>query len=155
MSVAKGDRGRTADNLETARVLKGLCVYTIQICKNEKNFPKRDRWLLTQPIVKCAVNAYAQARKANSIRVTTEDDYRLRRRYQTKAKANLEALLGLIEIAYDGLSLDGERVAYWTRCVMEAERLMSAWKASDRKRFRKIQEDDPAGNGDRTSGDPL
>ena len=58
MSVAKGDRKETSTNLETAKMLKGLCVYTIQICKNEKNFPKRDRWILTAPIVKCAVKAY-------------------------------------------------------------------------------------------------
>ena len=69
MSVAKGDRKESSSNLETAKMLKGLCVYTIQICKNEKNFPKRDRWILTAPIVKCAVKAYAKVLEANAITV--------------------------------------------------------------------------------------
>ncbi|MBR2822686.1 MAG: hypothetical protein IKE24_03240 [Clostridia bacterium] len=71
MSVAKGDRKESSSNLETARTMKGLCVYTIQICKNEKNFPKRDRWILTAPIVKCAVKAYAKVLE-NAKKVITE-----------------------------------------------------------------------------------
>ena len=106
MSVAKGDRKQGSDNLEVEKLAKGLCVYTIQICKNEKNFPKRDRWILTNEIVSCAVKAYGKIREANSITVTTLDDYMLRRKDQIKARKKLKRMEGLVEIAGDVLSLE-------------------------------------------------
>ena len=136
MSVPKGDRKR--GKLEVLVMLNALCTYTIQICKNEKNFPKRDRWILTQPIVREAVDAYANARKANAIRVVTMDDYRLRREYQLKTRCNIEALMGLIEIAYTCLSLEPERVEYWTGIAIQAEEKLAAWRAGDRKRYAEL-----------------
>ena len=108
MSVPKGKR--TEGKLQVLVELQALCTYTIQICKNEKNFPKRDRWILTQHIVKLAVEAYTLARRANAVRVMTMEDYKLRRSYQIQCKSSLEALLGLIDIAYMTLGLDGQRV---------------------------------------------
>ena len=143
MSVPKGKR--TESKLQVLVELQALCSYTIQICKNEKNFPKRDRWILTQHIVKLAVEAYTLARKANAVRVVTMDDYRLRRGYQIQCRSSLEALLGLIDIAYMALQLDGQRVEYWTKCVMSAEEKLSAWRTSDKKRYKNILEDGSAG----------
>ena len=135
MSVAKGDRKETSSNLETAKMLKGLCVYTIQICKNEKNFPKRDRWILTQPIVRCATTAYAKALEANAITVIRLEDYLMRRKCQMKARNKLKAMLGLIEIACTTLSLEGDRLEYWTEYIRNCLNLLSKWRASDRKRY--------------------
>lgn len=108
MSVPKGCR--TESKLQVLVELQALATYTIQVCKNEKNFPKRDRWILTQHIVKLAVDAYALARKANAVRVVTMEDYKLRRGWQVECRSSLEALLGLIEIAYLALPLESERV---------------------------------------------
>lgn len=139
MSVPKGCR--TESKLQVLVELQALCTYTIQICKNEKNFPKRDRWILTQHIVKLAVDAYALARKANAVRVITMEDYKLRRGYQIECRSSLEALLGLIEIAYMALNLEGSRVEFWTKSVMSAEDRLSAWRNGDRKRFKDILKD--------------
>ena len=142
MSVPRGDRKE--GKLQVITELKALAVYTIQICKNEKNFPKRDRWLLTQPIVEEAVNAYKYARKANAVKVVTMADYELRRSYQIETRCALEALLGLIEIAYTVLSLEGSRVEYWTKCVMSCEDKLATWRTSDRKRYKDIVKGDNA-----------
>lgn len=142
MSVPKGCR--TESKLQVLVELQALATYTIQICKNEKNFPKRDRWILTQHIVKLAVDAYALARKANAVRVVTMEDYKLRRGWQVECRSSLEALLGLIEIAYLALPLESERVEFWTRSVMSAEEKLTAWRNSDRKRFRDLITDDNA-----------
>ena len=147
MSVAKGDRKETSTNLETAKMLKGLCVYTIQICKNEKNFPKRDRWILTAPIVKCAVKAYQKVREANAITVIKLDDYLMRRECQMKARNKLKAMLGLIEVAYTVLNLEESRLAYWTEYVRNCINLLSKWRASDRKRYAKQLNDEIARKG--------
>ena len=142
MSVPKGCR--TESKLQVLVELQALATYTIQICKNEKNFPKRDRWILTQHIVRLAVDAYALARKANAVRVVTMEDYKLRRGWQVECRSSLEALLGLIEIAYIALPLESERVEFWTRSVMSAEERLTAWRNSDRKRFRNLITDDNA-----------
>ena len=142
MSVPKGKR--TEGKLQVLVELQALCTYTIQICKNEKNFPKRDRWILTQHIVKLAVEAYTLARKANAVRVMTMEDYKLRRSYQIQCKSSLEALLGLIDIAYMALGLDGQRVEFWTKSVMSAEDKLAAWRSGDRKRYKGILTDGDA-----------
>ena len=142
MSVPKGKR--TEGKLQVLVELQALCAYTIQICKNEKNFPKRDRWILTQHIVKLAVEAYTLARKANAVRVMTMDDYKLRRSYQIQCKSSLEALLGLIDIAYMALGLDGQRVEFWTKSVISAEDKLAAWRSGDRKRYKGILTDGDA-----------
>ena len=142
MSVPKGKR--TEGKLQVLVELQALCAYTIQICKNEKNFPKRDRWILTQHIVKLAIEAYTFARKANAVRVMTMDDYKLRRSYQIQCKSSLEALLGLIDIAYMTLGLDGQRVEFWTKSVMSAEDKLAAWRSGDRKRYKGILTDGDA-----------
>ena len=143
MSVPKGCR--TEGKLQVLTELQALCVYTIQICKNEKNFPKRDRWILTAHIVRHAVDAYSFARQANAVRVATMEDYKLRREYQIRCRTSLEALLGLIEIAYISLNLSGDRVEFWTKSVVSAEEKLSAWRSSDRKRYRDILRDGNAG----------
>ena len=143
MSVPKGCR--TEGKLQVLTDLQALCVYTIQICKNEKNFPKRDRWILTAHIVRHAVDAYSFARQANAVRVATMEDYKLRREYQIRCRTSLEALLGLIEIAYISLNLSGDRVEFWTKSVVSAEEKLSAWRSSDRKRYRDILRDGNAG----------
>ena len=142
MSVPKGCR--TESKLQVLTELQALCTYTIQICKNERNFPKRDRWILTQHIVKLAVDAYALARKANAVRVATMEDYKLRRGWQVECRSCLEALLGMIEIAYLSLALESKRVEFWTGQVISAEEKLAAWRNSDRKRYRDILKGDIA-----------
>ena len=154
MSVAKGDRKESSSNLETAKMLKGLCVYTIQICKNEKNFPKRDRWILTAPIVKCAVKAYAKVMEANAITVVKLDDYMMRRKCQIQARKKLKAMIGLVEIAYTTLSLEESRLEYWTGYIKGCMDILSKWRAADRKRYDKQLNGEITRKGDKP-GNPL
>ena len=133
MSVVKGKR--TEGKLEVLVALRNLCVHTINVCKREKNFPKRDRWILANPIVKHAVDAYSYARKANSIMVKTEDDFVRRRGYQVECHASLEALQSLLEIAYIESNMDGQSVDFWIGLVMDCEKKLAGWRTSDRKRY--------------------
>ena len=48
MSVIKAKRSE--GRLEILTQANNLAAYTVQICKNEKYFPKRDRWIMTQHI---------------------------------------------------------------------------------------------------------
>ena len=63
------------------------------------------------------------------------EDYLMRRKCQMKARNKLKAMLGLIEIACTTLSLEGDRLEYWTEYIRNCLNLLSKWRASDRKRY--------------------
>lgn len=119
--------------------VKALCTYTVNVCKNEKHFPKRNRWILTQPIVTEALAAMSCIRHANAVRVVEREDYIYRYSEQQKAYAHLEALLSLIEIAYGVLGVEVKAIEYWTGLVLQTEEKLQAWKKSDRERYKTIR----------------
>lgn len=133
MSVIKAKRQE--GKLSVLVKAREMCVYTITICKNEKNFPKRDRWILTQPIVSEALAIMSCIRRANAVNVETKEDYIYRRQQQIEAYSRCEAMLTLMEIAYKVLSIDSERVEHWTGLVVETESLLQRWKRSDKERY--------------------
>ena len=117
MSVIKAKR--QPGKFEVLVKVREMCAYTIQICKNEKNFPKRDRWILTQPIVNEALAVMTCIRRANAVRVVRKEDYVYRRSQQVEAFAHAEALLALIDIAYTALGVESCRVEHWTGLILE------------------------------------
>lgn len=133
MSVVKSER--SVSKLEVLIKMRDLCRYTVHIAKNEKNFPKRTRWILTSPIVKQAVDAYSCMRRSNSIHVTIARDYIDRRALQVEAYGYLEAMLSLIDIAYVELGIDSQVVEFWTGLILEVETLLQGWRKSDRARY--------------------
>ena len=135
MAVTTDNRTPTEPRFETGDAFKGLCIYVVQLCKSENNFPKRDRWLLTQEITKAAIKAYGHILEANDIEVKTLDDYKLRRKHQVKAKAKLKKLVAYAEVAYEALNLGGERLDTLYSYVKPCKEKLSAWRASDRKRY--------------------
>lgn len=146
MSVLKAKR--TESKLMVIVKARELCTYTIKICKNEKHFPKRDRWILTQPIVSEALTIFRNTRKANAVNVETADDYLYRRRQQVEAYSCCESLLSLIELAYTTLGLESERVEYWTGLVLEVETLLAKWKSRDKERYQAFLHNDIQSEGD-------
>lgn len=65
MSVIKAKRSE--GKLQVLIQANNLCVYTVQICKNEKYFPKRDRWIMTQHIVHEALDVLCCIKRANAV----------------------------------------------------------------------------------------
>jgi hypothetical protein len=116
-----------------------LAEYTITICSNEKNFPKRYRWCLTNKIVDTALEIMNDVNTANSIYVSTKGDYELRRHYQTNALAYTARLLGLMEVAYIKFNIPDKRIKYWTQLVVDARELIKKWRKSDSDRFKNFK----------------
>ena len=83
--------------------VRALAKYTLTICKSEKRFPKRDRWIITDKIVKHALKAAVCADKANDVKVEDWDDYLRRRRLQKKALKAIRGIITLKQIAYETL----------------------------------------------------
>ena len=137
MSVRKGDR--TQGKLEVLNLAMNLCTHTLQLCKNEKYFPKSQRWMFTQKVANEAVDALTSIRKANATLLDgSEDKYRYRRERQTAAHANLGALYALIDVAYNMNSgLGDDQVKYWTELVRNTDDKLKAWIRSDKKTYQK------------------
>lgn len=76
---------RKESKLDVLVYAKELCQYTLHIAKNEKVFPKRDRWILTKPIVDYTIFIYTSLIEANEIKVETREDYVKRRNLQKNA----------------------------------------------------------------------
>lgn len=98
MTVVKSKRGES--DLTVVTKARELASYTLHICSNEKNFPKRYRWCITSDIVKDALEIHRNIRKANAVYVSIKSDYDTRRQYQNKAISSIDALLGDMDIAY-------------------------------------------------------
>jgi len=134
MSVRKGDRGE--GKLQVLNKARELKKYSLTIVKSEKNFPKSTRWLYASPIVNEVREACICIRHANSVYVTTEDEYNYRRMEQVKAHAHLDALLDLIDDAYDAGYISGKQVDHWTGLILNTDDLLKAWIKSDKEKHK-------------------
>lgn len=136
MSVIKAKRSE--GKLQVLIQANNLCVYTVQICKNEKCFPKRDRWIMTQHIVHEALDVLCCIKRANAVNVATWEDYKYRRAQQVEAYSHAEALLTLLDVAYITLCIESQRIEFWTGQIISVENLLKKWRESDRKRYKSI-----------------
>lgn len=133
MSVIKNKR--TEGSLTIVTKAAELMVYTVTIASNEKHFPKRYRWCITQHIVSQAVEINNRITEANGVYVETPDDYRLRKGLQKQALAMTYSLLSMIDMAYRVFQIDADRIRYWTGLIAEIQRLLRSWRKSDDSRY--------------------
>ena len=134
MSVRKGDRGE--GKLQVLNKARELKKYSLTIVKSEKNFPKSTRWLYAYPIVNEIREACICIRHANSGYVTNAEEYNYRRMEQVKAHAHLDALLDLIDDAYDAGYISGDKVEFWTGLILKTDDLLKAWIKSDKEKYK-------------------
>lgn len=132
MSVVKSHREET--ELTVITKANELIAYTIKICSNEENFPKRYRWCITSKIVESAIDIGNNIIKANSIYIRSEDDLAMRRKYQQEAMSETQVLLNMINIAYNTFGIKSNRVEYWTQLVVNVQNLLRNWRKSDSNR---------------------
>ena len=132
MSVVESKREE--GELRALTKARELAVYTIRICCNENNFPKRNRWCITNKVVETALLINLYIEKANSVRLknATEVEIETRRKYQTIAIAETYAMTNLISISRDLFGLKGDKVEHWTRLVKSVRTLARAWKNSEK-----------------------
>ena len=131
MSVVKSKRGQGKLLVYTRS--NELAVYTIKICSNEKHFPKKYRWCITNKLVDCALTINNCVSAANAIYIADGDEeaHKMRRNYQTKALAESYALLSMIDIAYRTFGIESDRIEFWTRLVKDVQGLIRNWRKSE------------------------
>ncbi len=133
---------RTQGRLQIFAAAYANCKHTINICRNEKHFPKRNRWLLTNDIVAEAKEILRCCQMANNITVNSYEDYAERRRYQMEAKGHANTQLTLMQIAYELLN-PGVSMEAWIELVDKFLALLNGWMDSDRRRYSKYVPKEP------------
>lgn len=137
MSVPEGRRSESKLAVQTKA--KELALHTVTICGNEKVFPKRDRWIITNRIVTTALTIMEEVDMANDIFVSTKGDYELRRKSQTIALASTAKLLGLMELAFMKYGIESRKIRNWTQITIDTRDLIKKWRKSDKDRYGKYE----------------
>ena len=116
-----------------------LCDYTLQITSNEKHFPKRYRWNITNRILQITFDIDDHIIYANSVYVREGDGSLLRRQtHQLEALELTNVLLRNIDRAYRRLGIDSDRIEFWTGQIKELQRLIRGWYRKDKERYEHI-----------------
>ena len=146
MSVRTGDRKE--GKLDVLRLATELCAYTLGLCKNEKVFPKSNRWILTQKISNECVDALACIRRANATLITGgeegKDLFRYRYMQQAEAHAHLGALYALADIAY-AMCPVGDRISHWVKLIAETDDKLKAWMRANTIMYAEKQKNEKRG----------
>lgn len=125
-----------------------LAAHTENICSNEKRFPKRRRWASANRLINYADDIVADIYAANEIRVSTQEDFNLRRSFQTHAIASVGKMLGILQRVYESkfYNLDGISIEYWADLIMNVKNKLMSWRNSDMegwKKKKKLEQGDP------------
>lgn len=136
MTVPKSKR--TEGKLQVITKARDLRSYTIKVCTNEKNFPKRYRWCITNGIVQDTNELVKLISSANAIKVEDVSDKLRRRTYQKMALELTEVLLDSVSVAYEIFRIEASRIEYWTAEIVDIQRLLRAWMRSDKERYQDI-----------------
>lgn len=139
MTVRKSERSE--GKLQVLDLTRKLLVHTIRLCKNERSFPKAQRWIFTKRLVDEAMLAYCCVREANATLLraspTLDVDYRYRRERQVEAHAHLVSLMGLMDVAHE-LGNVGDSMGCWAGLATDANERLKAWMASDMRRYQRL-----------------
>lgn len=114
-----------------------LASYTLQICVNENNFPKRYRWCITNKIVDDAIDINRLVNAANSVKVDYPEDLRMRQTFQKKALSETYSLVATIAVAQKVFGIEASRREYWSRKVYSVQNLLRNWIRADHDRYKK------------------
>ena len=133
MSVRVNDRKE--GHLQVLNCSLNLAVYTLQVCKNEKVFPKSQRWIMAQRLVNECLDAVTCIRRANATMVKDSESKAYRHGQQIEAYAHINAFMSLLEIAHRAFSIETRRIEYWTKLATDTNDKLVGWMKSDKERF--------------------
>lgn len=131
MAVPEGKRTESKLAFQTKAI--ELADYTTTICNNNKIFPKRDRWMITNRIIDKVVTILECTYEANDVYVSAKEDYMERRELQKKARQATSSLLALMALAYEKYPIGSKKMEHWTKLVKEERSLILKWMKSDKE----------------------
>ncbi|MCI5713674.1 MAG: four helix bundle protein [Lachnospiraceae bacterium] len=112
-----------------------LAAFTLKTASNEKNFPKRYRFTITNKIVDKAFEIYTLIYEANELFPHNATELEVRQNKQRMAIAYCRSMQSMIDIAYNAFPISSKTVEIWTGKIFDVRNLTVAWLNRDRSRF--------------------
>lgn len=118
MSVREGER--KTSNLKYVQDAHKLCDYTLTICNNPKYFPDNT---LAKAIKYEVCEILSNVRYNLATYINEKNNKQLLKRYTCDALAHIDALYGLLEIAYNNntYNIPAKTAEYWVGLIIELE----------------------------------
>ena len=136
MSVRKEDRkGQHLPVIDKSRL---LIDYTYDRIKDNKIFPKSQRWLLPKNIWDNAIGIRSSILHANSIRVESRREAEERLLYIKEAFGYVENLESLIDFCNIKGLISDERADHWESLVDDTVKQLNGWLKEERERYKEF-----------------
>lgn len=131
------DRKNKSPTEKTAalRITHTLTKETLQLMNREKVFPKKARWQICYELAGIANKYHTCVMFANGINVDCHALFVLRHINVACAQAWLYVMSAKMSLAIDVLEINADKLEHWAGLHNEATKCLSAWKASDKRRY--------------------
>ena len=130
MSVPKS---RRTDKSEMCYLANEVEYKVIKMTMNEKYFPKRARFIITNKLIDSVMNISANFNAANAIFPNTEEKLKLREQYQTIGKVNISVLEHQLNLSVKLFNIPSAVMDDIFSQVSEMKKMYSNWVKSGRK----------------------
>lgn len=134
MSVKVSER--TDGDLLVIVKAKRMAAHTLRLTMNEKVFPKRYRFTLTNKIVDKVFSIYTLLYEANEMYPHSQKELDVRLYNQRLAMAYCRSLMSMIEIAKETFGLEEKKTEYWISMIFEVRIMTAKWLQKDVERFK-------------------
>lgn len=133
MSVPLHKRsGPTQFNVVTKA--QDLFKYTRAMIKNDKHFPKKERYFIVKDIYELCRDLMCSLMEANELKLNIDTERNIRYESQKKAIISARKMLYLIRQSYYEKYISISTYEYWSKLVVEIIVLIQAWIKSDSRR---------------------
>lgn len=135
--VRASERG--ISGIEFLKLLREIEVYFVRLGSKK---PKKFRTLFTEELIKLSANAYNCAKAGNSIYVSTDLDYQLRRKYMYSAYCNIQMLISQVEVWYEVYASDLFSNAELKQIAVKMDssaKMIKKLMDSDKKRYKETK----------------
>ena len=105
----------------------------VKMTMNEKYYPKRARFIITNKLIESAMNVSSNFNAANSIFPNTEEKLKIREQYQTIGKANLVILEHQLNLSKRLFNIPSTVLDEIFLIILDIKKMYSNWVKSGRK----------------------
>ena len=105
----------------------------VKMTMNEKYYPKRARFIITNKLIESAMNVFSNFNAANSIFPNTEEKLKIREQYQTIGKANLVILEHQLNLSKRLFNIPSTVLDEIFLIILDIKKMYSNWVKAGRK----------------------
>lgn len=111
----------------------------IKFCMEEKNIPKKYRFVYAMPIIEHGQQLVNDVVDANTIYVKTNEDAIERRRFQQAASGECEKILQKLQSLRRVFGADSEKLKQIVGMIIAEKGYITAWRKSDNQRYKEMK----------------